>query len=46
MEGKRNCTKEELGLIGLYVDQLEDVLADYAIARKELDIRERECSEM
>ncbi len=39
---EQNKTKEELELIGLYVDQLEDRLANFAIARRELDVREQE----
>ena len=43
---EQNKTKEELELIGLYVDQLEDRLANFAIARRELDVREQECDRL
>jgi myosin heavy subunit len=39
---EQNKTKDELELIGLYVDQLEDRLANFAIARRELEVREQE----
>ena len=38
-----NTTKSKLDLIGLYVDQLEDCLVKFAIARKELEVRKEEC---
>ena len=41
-----NRTREELDLIGLYVDQLEDRLANFAIARRDLDVREKECGRL
>jgi len=44
MQGERNQTWEELDLIRLYVDQLEDRLVDYAIARKEIDAKEKGCA--
>mmetsp|Transcript_1125 Transcript_1125/g.2533 ORF Transcript_1125/g.2533 Transcript_1125/m.2533 type:complete len:1313 (-) Transcript_1125:57-3995(-) len=43
MEKESSQTKEELELIGSYVDQLEDRLATFAIARKEIDAREKKC---
>jgi len=43
---EQNKTKEELELIGLYVDQLEDRLANFAIARRELEVREQECERL
>jgi chromosome segregation ATPase len=47
-EGERawNKTKEELLLIGTYVDQLEDRLATFAIAKKEIELREKQCEEL
>lgn len=39
-------TREELNLVGVYVDQLEDRLATFAIARKELELREAECERL
>ncbi|KAL3810659.1 hypothetical protein ACHAXA_001048 [Cyclostephanos tholiformis] len=44
--GEHNRTREELDLIGLYVDQLEDRLANFAIARRELEVREKECGRL
>ena len=41
-----NTTRAELELVGLYVDQLEDRLANFAIARRELEIREVECNKL
>jgi len=41
-----NKTTNELEMISLYVDQLEDRLATGAIARKELDVREKECERL
>ena len=46
MSVQENKTRNELDIIGLYVDQLEDRLANYAIARKELDAREKECERL
>ena len=43
---EHNRTREELDLIGLYVDQLEDRLANFAIARRDLDVREKECGRL
>lgn len=43
METAENETKEELDLIGSYVDQLEDRLATFAVARKEIELREKKC---
>ena len=43
MEAAENETKEELELIGSYVDQLEDRLATFAVARKEIELREKKC---
>lgn len=42
-EAERNRTKDELILIGTYVDQLEDRLATFAIAKKEIELREQKC---
>ena len=41
-----NTTRAELELVGFYVDQLEDRLANFAIARRELEIREVECNKL
>ena len=46
MEAAENETKEELELIGTYVDQLEDRLATFAVARKEIEIREKKCEQL
>lgn len=46
MTNELNKTTNELEMIGLYVDQLEDRLATGAIARKELDVREKECERL
>ncbi|KAL9189396.1 hypothetical protein ACHAXT_009071 [Thalassiosira profunda] len=46
MTQEQNATQEELDLISLYVDQLEDRLANFAIARKELDVREKEVARL
>ena len=43
MEAAENETREELELIGTYVDQLEDRLATFAVARKEIELREKKC---
>lgn len=43
MTQEQNKTNSELELIGLYVDQLEDRLANYALAKKELDLLEKQC---
>ena len=40
---EQNKTEEQLELIGLYVDQLEDRLANRLASQKELEAREREC---
>ncbi|KAL3785968.1 hypothetical protein HJC23_005677 [Cyclotella cryptica] len=45
-EAEWNQTKEELFLIGTYVDQLEDRLANFAIAKKEIEAREKRCQEL
>lgn len=45
-EAAWNRTKEELLLIGTYVDQLEDRLATFAIAKKEIELREKQCEEL
>lgn len=45
-EKEWNQTKEELYLIGSYVDQLEDRLATFAIAKKEIELREKQCAEL
>ena len=37
---EQNATQEELELIGRYVDQLKDRLANFAAARKELEAQE------
>mmetsp|Transcript_19055 Transcript_19055/g.45785 ORF Transcript_19055/g.45785 Transcript_19055/m.45785 type:complete len:101 (+) Transcript_19055:955-1257(+) len=41
-----NETAEELELIGMYVDQLEDRLANYALARKEAEASKFECERL
>jgi hypothetical protein len=46
MEAAENETKEELELIGTYVDQLEDRLATFAVARKEIELREKKCEQL
>ncbi|KAL7521507.1 hypothetical protein ACHAWX_006186 [Stephanocyclus meneghinianus] len=45
-EAEWNQTKEELFLIGTYVDQLEDRLANFALAKKEIEAREKRCQEL
>ena len=45
-EASWNRTKDELMLIGSYVDQLEDRLATFAIAKKEIELREKQCQEL
>lgn len=45
-EADWNRTKAELMLIGTYVDQLEDRLATFAIAKKEIELREKQCEEL
>ena len=45
-EANWNRTKDELMLIGTYVDQLEDRLATFAIAKKEIELREKQCEEL
>lgn len=45
-EIKWNRTKDELMLIGTYVDQLEDRLATFAIAKKEIELREAQCQDL
>eukprot|EP00956_Cyclotella_meneghiniana_P040248 scaffold190663_cov92-Cyclotella_meneghiniana.AAC.1 len=45
-EAEWNRTKDELVLIGTYVDQLEDRLATFAIAKKEIELREQKCKEL
>ena len=46
LEAASNKSREELDLVGVYVDQLEDRLATFAIARKELELREAECERL
>ena len=46
LQRDRNNTKEQLELIELYVDQLEDRLAGFALARKELEVKEAECKSL
>ena len=46
LESASNKSREELDLVGVYVDQLEDRLATFAIARKELELREAECERL
>jgi hypothetical protein len=45
-EASINSTESNMTIIGSYVDKLEDRLATFAIARRDIEVRELKCKEL